>query len=107
MSVKKAVFGIMLAAFATQAVADIPDGKGGRTSPQAGQQTTAAAVVRKCCEKTIAGDCKHLVVAEAKGVETRVPPQRTMVVTPNLACRHHMAEATGGIETRVPPQRAA
>jgi hypothetical protein len=98
MSVKKAVFGILLAAFATQAVADIPDGKGGRTSPQAGKQTATTAVMHRCCDKTI---------SEAKGVETRVPPQRTMVVTPTLACRHHMPEATGGVATRVPPQRAA
>lgn len=106
MSVKKAVLGMVLAAFAAgQAVADIPDGKGGRTSPQAGTQAAATRVVRNCCEKTLSGDCKHLVVAIAKSIEPRIPPQRAMVMAPALTCRH-MPAPTGAIETRDPPQRA-
>jgi hypothetical protein len=106
MSVKSAVIGIVLAAFASQAIADIPDGKGGRTSPQASTQTTVSAA-RKCCEKTVAGNCKQLVVNEATTIEPRVPPQRTTVVATPLRCKHMLADTTGAIEPRVPPQRAA
>lgn len=106
MTIKRAVLRIVLAAFASEAVADIPDGKGGRTSPQAGRQQATTSVARKCCEKTVAGSCKELIVREAKGNEPRMPPQRTSVVATPLRCKH-MAAPAGGIEPRVPPQRAA
>lgn len=106
MSIKSAVIGIVLAAFASQAVADLPDGKGGRTSVQASKQQVGSRAPRKCCEKTLAGNCKELIVAEAKGtIEPRIPPQRTSVVATPLRCKH--MPAAGGIEPRVPPLRAA
>ena len=106
MSVKNAVLGIVLVAFAGQASADIPDGKGGRTSPQASKQQVTQSV-RKCCEKTVAGDCKALVTEKPQAtIEPRVPPQRSEVSATPLRCKH-MPAAAGAIEGRVPPQRAA
>jgi hypothetical protein len=106
MSVKNGVLGMVLVAFVSQVSADIPDGRGGRTSPQASQQQ-ATQSVRKCCEKAMAGDCKALVTQKARRViEPRVPPQRTEAIAPPLRCKH-MPAAAGSIEGRVPPQRAA
>jgi hypothetical protein len=105
MSVKNAVLGIVLVAFAGQAAADISDGKGGRTSLQASKQQVTSST-RKCCENTLAGDCKTLVVSKAQGIEPRVPPQRSEVIATPLRCEH-MPAAAEGIEGRVPPQRAS
>jgi hypothetical protein len=106
MSIKNAVIAVAFVAVAGQVVADVPDGKGGRTSPQASPQQITTSSVRKCCENTVAGNCQELIVASAGSIEPRVPPQRTEIISTPLRCKH-MPTATGAIETRVPPQRAA
>jgi hypothetical protein len=106
MSFKNTVLGIVLVTFAGRAWADIPDGKGGRTSPQAAGQLVAQ-TVRQCCEETISGNCESLVTQKAQAtIEPKVPPQRTEMIATPLRCKHMPASA-GAIEGRVPPQRAA
>jgi hypothetical protein len=63
MSVRNAVLAIALMALAGRAAADIPDGKGGRTSPQASKSQVAAAVQR-CCEERVRA-----------ALEPKVPPR--------------------------------
>ena len=53
MSLKSAVFALMLSAVAAGVGADVPDGRGGRTSPQAGalqpQVTSNPTPAMACC----------------------------------------------------------
>jgi hypothetical protein len=103
MSTRNIVVVIALAALATQAPADVPDGKGSRTSVQASPDTVRANGIG-CCEKGGSGNCTE-AVATAATIEPRVPPQRTSTVATPLRCQH--MTVAGSIETRVPPQRNA
>jgi len=91
-----------MVAFAATAFADVPDGRGGRTSPQ-GLNAKPAAVTagaRACCNKTKGNAGKQAVSApaEVKGLGHLSWVSRVNDPTPAMACskRDRAAQTTYG-----------
>jgi hypothetical protein len=106
MSVKSVVIGIVLVSSAAYALADMADGKGGRTSPQASRVSAGAASRTGCCDTAGSGHCRDLVTAWVRTIDPKVPPQRTADLVTPLRCGH-MPPTAVTFEPKVPPQRAA
>lgn len=79
----------VVAALGVSARADIPDGKGGRTSPQAGSLSPQPSTVPQdkwasCCDKGTMEYCRHTKPqSSAVPIEPKVPPQADRRSTEN------------------------
>jgi len=102
MTTKSVFASLTMVAFAATAFADVPDGRGGRTSPQGLNAKPAAvtAAARACCNK-MANNARRQAVsapAEVKGLGHLSWVSRMNDPTPAMACskRDRAAQATYG-----------